>query len=82
MLSIGQEKLIAVTGYKCLGKTMDICPYYYGDYQICNISDRHQDEGIRQSYCMEKDAYRSCPNYNGASFNHKMNKKLRPDPAL
>jgi len=61
---------------------MDMCPYYDGNYQRCNISDVYQSEGQRQSYCMKNDEYRRCANYNGASFDHKMKKKLRPDPAL
>ena len=61
---------------------MDMCPYYDGNYQRCNISDAHQDEGQRQSYCMNNGEYRHCANYNSASFDHKVNKKLRPDPAL
>jgi hypothetical protein len=61
---------------------MDMCPYYLGDYKKCNISDVYQEEGQRQSYCMQKDAYRRCANYNGASFDHKVKKALRSDPAL
>jgi len=61
-----------------------MCPYYLGEYKKCNISDVTQDEGQRQSYCLKTDdyTYRRCPNYNGASFDYKMQKKLRPDPAL
>jgi len=61
---------------------MDMCPYYDGNYQRCNISDKYQDDGQRQSYCMKGDEYRRCGNYTSASFDYKLSKKLRPDPAL
>jgi len=61
---------------------MDICPYYSGDYKKCNLTDTYPDESKRQSCCMKKDDYKRCGNYEGASFAHKMDKKLRPDPAL
>ena len=60
----------------------DLCPYYNGDYKKCNLYDTSQSEGQRQSYCVTNTDWKRCANYEGASFDSKLNKKLRPNPYL
>jgi len=62
---------------------MTECPYYKGEYKQCNITGKTQDnENNRNNYCKSGEHWKRCANYQGATYDYKKSKALRPNPDL
>ena len=61
---------------------MSDCPYYERGNQRCAIRETYQDGYHKDNYCLSGSNWRNCPNYNGASYDEKVNKRERSNPDL
>jgi hypothetical protein len=59
------------------------CPYYKGEYKQCNLTGTTQNnDNNREMYCRSDGKWKRCANYEGASYDYKKSKALRPNPDL